>query len=82
MCPLTVNKTGGTEGALGARKAIDTPEFLALIKEKTSSLNKLLQNSRLKGQIMSKCIYETIDRKNLTDFCPGRFYGLGTCDLF
>jgi len=36
---------------------------------------------------MSECIYEIIDfpkyhRKNLIDFCPGRFYRLGTCDLF
>ena len=40
-----------------------------------------------KGQIMSECIYEIINfpkyhRKNLIDFCPGRFYRLGTCDLF
>ena len=40
-----------------------------------------------KGQIMSECIYEIIDfpkyhQKNLIDFCPGRFYRLGTCDLF
>ena len=40
-----------------------------------------------KGQIKSECIYEIIDfqkyhRKNLIDFCPGRFYRLGTCDLF
>ena len=43
--------------------------------------------SHSKGQIMSECIYEIIDfpkycRKNLIDFCPGRFYRLGTCDLF
>ena len=36
-----------------------------------------------KGQIKSECIYEIIDfpkyhRKNLIDFCPGRFYRLGT----
>ena len=41
----------------------------------------------VKGQIKSECIYEIIDfpkyhRKNLIDFCPGRFYRLGTCDLF
>ena len=41
----------------------------------------------LKGQMKSKCIYEIIDfpkyhLKNLIDFCPGRFYRLGTCDLF
>ena len=40
-----------------------------------------------KGQIMSKCIYEIINfpryqQKHLIDFCPGRFYRLGTCDLF
>ena len=40
-----------------------------------------------KGQIMSECIYEIIDfpkyhQKILIDFCPGRFYRLGTCDLF
>ena len=39
-----------------------------------------------KGQIMSKCIYEIIDfpryhQKHLIDFCPGRFYRLGTCNL-
>ena len=43
--------------------------------------------ARPKGQIMSECIYEIINfpkyhRKNLIDFCPGRFYRLGTCDLF
>ena len=42
---------------------------------------------RTKGQIMSECIYEIINfpkyhRKNLIDFCPGRFYRLGTCNLF
>ena len=36
-----------------------------------------------KGQIMSECIYEIINfpkyhRKMLIDFCPGRFYRLGT----
>ena len=36
-----------------------------------------------KGQIMSECIYEIINFpkyhwKNLIDFCPGRFYRLGT----
>ena len=36
-----------------------------------------------KGQIMSECIYDIINfpkyhRKNLIDFCPGRFYRLGT----
>ena len=41
----------------------------------------------VKGQIISECIYEIIDfpknpPKNLIDFCPGRFYRLGTCDLF
>ena len=41
----------------------------------------------IKGQIMSQCIYEITDfpkyhRKNLIDFCPGRFYRQGTCDLF
>ena len=46
----------------------------------------------IKGQIMSECIYEIIDftkyhRKNLIDFCPGRFYSgrfyrLGICYLF
>ena len=40
-----------------------------------------------KGQIVSECVYEIIGcpklhRINLIDFCPGRFYGLGTCDLF
>ena len=40
-----------------------------------------------KGQIKSECIYEIINlpkyhQKNLIDFCPGRFYSLGTCDLF
>ena len=35
----------------------------------------------IKGQIMSECIYEITDfpkyhRKNLIDFCPGRFYRL------
>ena len=40
-----------------------------------------------KGQMKSECIYEIIDfpkyhQKNLIDFCPGRFYRLGTCDLF
>ena len=40
-----------------------------------------------KGQIMSECIYEIIDfpkynRKNLINFCPGRFYRLGTYNLF
>ena len=34
------------------------------------------------GQIMSECIYKIIDfpkyhRKNLIDFCPGRFCRLG-----
>ena len=36
---------------------------------------------------MSEWIYKIIDfpkyhRKNLIDFCPRRFYRLGTCDLF
>ena len=36
-----------------------------------------------KGQMKSECIYEIIDFpkyhwKNLIDFCPGRFYRLGT----
>ena len=40
-----------------------------------------------KGQIMSECIYEITDfpkyhQKNLIDFCPGRSYRLGACDLF
>ena len=40
-----------------------------------------------KGQIMSECIYEIINfpkyqRKDMIDFYPGRFYGLGICDLF
>ena len=44
-------------------------------------------STSFKGQIMSECIYEIIDfpkyhRKNLIDFCPGRFYRLGTWDLF
>ena len=48
----------------------------------------VLSNIISKGQIMSECIYEIIDfpkyvpPKNLIDFCPGRFYRLGTCDLF
>ena len=38
-----------------------------------------------KGQTMSKCTYEIIDFpkyhwKNLIDFCPGRFYRLGTLE--
>ena len=41
----------------------------------------------IKGQMKWECIYEIIDFpkyhwKNLIDFCPGRFYRLGTCDLF
>ena len=40
-----------------------------------------------KGQKKSECIYEIINfpkyqRKNIIDFCPGRFYRLGKCDLF
>ena len=40
-----------------------------------------------KGQMKLEYIFEIIDfpkyrRKNLIDFCPGRFYRLGTCDLF
>jgi hypothetical protein len=40
-----------------------------------------------KGQIMSECIYEIINfpkyhQKDMIDSYPGRFYGLGTCDLF
>ena len=58
-------------------------------KEKSRAMqnveSKLMK--AIKGQIMSECIYEIIDfpkyhRKNLIDFCPGRFYRLGTCDLF
>ena len=42
-----------------------------------------LQINLAKGQIMSECLYEIINfpkyhRKNLIDFCPGRFYRLGT----
>ena len=38
-------------------------------------------------QIISEFIYEIMDfpkyhRENLIDFCPGRFYRLGTCNLF
>ena len=40
-----------------------------------------------KGQLISECpfdakIFSKIPPKNLIDFCPGRFYTLGTCDLF
>ena len=40
-------------------------------------------NDTAKGQIMSECIHEIIHfpkyhQKNLIDFCPGRFYRLGT----
>ena len=40
-----------------------------------------------KGQILSECIYKIINfpkyhRKILIDFCPGKFYRQGTCDLF
>ena len=47
----------------------------------------VVRSNQIKGQIMSECIYEIIDfpkyhQKNLIDFCPGRFYRLGTCDLF
>ena len=41
----------------------------------------------LKGQIMSESINEIINfqkynQNNLIDFCPGRFYRLGACNLF
>ena len=41
----------------------------------------------IKGKMKSECINEIIDfakhhQKNLIDFCPGRFYRLGKCDLF
>ena len=44
-------------------------------------------NKLVKGHILLECIYENFDfpkchRKNLKHFCPGRFYRLGTCDLF
>ena len=40
-----------------------------------------------KGQLISECPFDAwkfskIPPKNLIDFCPGRFYTLGTCDLF
>ena len=59
-------------------------DFKPDIELKKSSPRK---KSAPKGQIMSECIYEIIDfpkyhRKNLIDFCSGRFYRLGTCDLF
>ena len=56
-------------------------------KNHWSILVVLASPDHTKGQIMSECIDEIIDfpkyhRKNLIDFCPGRFYRLGTCDLF
>ena len=60
--------------------------FLGIKKNKPKKQHNELK-IHSKGQIMSECIYEIIDfpkyhRKNLTDFWPGRFYRLGTCDLF
>ena len=48
---------------------------------------EMLNHASSKGQIKSECIYDIMDfpkyhRKNLIDFCPGRFYRLGTCNLF
>ena len=31
---------------------------------------------------MKSSIFQNSTKKNLIDFCPGRFYRLGTCDLF
>ena len=63
------------------------PNFLqntTICFEFVDFLQKILLS---KGQIMSECIYEIIDfpkyhRKHLIDFCLGRFYRQGTCDLF
>ena len=58
---------------------------------KTADLRQASTNHTVcvsKGQIMSECIYEITDfpkyqRKNLIDFCLGRFYRLGTyVDLY
>ena len=63
---------------------------LLFLRPKLSLETSVWKVSRLtitKGQIMSQCIYEIINfpkyhRKDFIDFCPGRFYRLGTCDLF
>ena len=55
--------------------------------EKYYDVTVLGKTQRTKGQIMSECIYEITNfpkyhRNFLIDFCPGRIYRLGTCDLF
>ena len=57
--------------------------LVSLFRPKCKNLDSWVS----KGQIISDCIYEIINfpryhRKNLIDFCSGRFYRLGTSDLW
>ena len=63
------------------------PSFVGCFHPRTFDIQGIVQKARTEGHIMSESIYEIINfpkyhQKSLTDFCPGRFYRLGTCDLF